>query len=505
MSSTNVALLPFPSTPKLKLYHFMIKRNTKAIRCCKNSFESEQKNDVIIVGAGLAGSALAHSLAKEGRRVRVIERNLNELNYGTKRIAGELMQPAGYLKLVELGLEDCVKEIDAQRVLGFVMNKDGKSVRLPYPLEKYDSDVAGRCFHHARFVQKLREKASSLPNVVMEQGTVTSLIEEQGVVKGVRYKTRTGQESTAYAYLTIVCDGCFSSLRKYLSVPKVEKLSHVAGLIIKKNNQFAHENYAQIVMGNPVSLLLYPISSSELRIMIDRFSWNKIAFNMQWENGTFLDNYCGSSELYDAFISSIEEGEIKTMPISSMPATPCLVPGALLLGDALNMRHAITAGGMTVILHDVALFCNLFRKLNLNDAAAVTKCTQHFYNMRKPMALKMNVMADYLYKLLFASSNDELSKQIQQGCFNYFSLGLGFSRGLMGLLSGLNLHSWTLLLHFLAIVIYTTGGILLPIPTPKRAFAAARFLLGVAAVIPMVLNEVLKQAIYTSKALDKNM
>ncbi len=55
----------------------------------------------------------------------------------------------------------------------------------------------------------------------LEQGTVTSLLEENGTVKGVQYKTKDGQEHTAYAPLTVVCDGCFSNLRRSLCNPKV--------------------------------------------------------------------------------------------------------------------------------------------------------------------------------------------------------------------------------------------------------------------------------------------
>ncbi|WRX14035.1 hypothetical protein QQP08_006522 [Theobroma cacao] len=57
--------------------------------------------DIIIVGAGVAGSALAYTFGKDGRRVHVIERDLSEPD----RIVGELLQPGGYLKLIELGLE----------------------------------------------------------------------------------------------------------------------------------------------------------------------------------------------------------------------------------------------------------------------------------------------------------------------------------------------------------------------------------------------------------------
>ena len=151
-----------------------------------------------------------------------------------------------------------MKEIDAQKVYGYALYKDGKDTTLSYPLEKFHSDVAGRSFRNGRFIQRMREKAATLPkyfsflftlklfygpktlitvsctttsngcpcnfafSVRLEQGTVTSLIEEKGTIKGVQYKTKTGQEMTSYAPLTIVCDGCFSNLRRSLCNPQVQ-------------------------------------------------------------------------------------------------------------------------------------------------------------------------------------------------------------------------------------------------------------------------------------------
>lgn len=63
--------------------------------------------------------------------MHVIERDLSEPD----RIVGELLQPGGYLKLLKLGLENCVDEIDAQRIFGYALYKDGKNTKLSYPLE----------------------------------------------------------------------------------------------------------------------------------------------------------------------------------------------------------------------------------------------------------------------------------------------------------------------------------------------------------------------------------
>ncbi|KAF5804013.1 putative squalene monooxygenase [Helianthus annuus] len=95
----------------------------------------------------------------EGRRVHVIERDLTEPD----RIVGELLQPGGYLKLIELGLEDCVDGTEAQQVFGYAIYMDGQNTKLSYPLEKFESDISGRSFHNGRFIQRMREKAASLP------------------------------------------------------------------------------------------------------------------------------------------------------------------------------------------------------------------------------------------------------------------------------------------------------------------------------------------------------
>jgi len=72
------------------------------------------------------------------------------------------------------------------------------------------------------------------------------------------------------------------------------------------------------------------------------------------------------------------------MPNRSMHATPYLTPGALMMGDAFNMRHPLTGGGMTVALSDIVLLRNLLKPLyHLHDASALCKYLESFYILRK--------------------------------------------------------------------------------------------------------------------------
>lgn len=92
--------------------------------------------------------------------------------------------------------------------------------------------------------------------MLLEQGTVTSLLEEKGTIKGVQYKTKTGQEMTAYAPLTIVCDGCFSNLRRSLCNPKVR-----FRWLLSKVTERAEKHFL-FPFGNPKELVFLNIGEN---------------------------------------------------------------------------------------------------------------------------------------------------------------------------------------------------------------------------------------------------
>ncbi|XP_028055279.1 squalene epoxidase 3-like [Camellia sinensis] len=309
--------------------------------------------DVIIVGAGVAGSALAHTLGKDGLQVHLIERNLSEPN----RIAGELLQPGGYHKLIELGLQGKQANSTNNPIV------DRRSSNLLNVLDDEDDVVV--------VVNDVDVVVDEF-FVKMEQGTVTSLIEERGTIKGVEYKTQTGQLFRSYAPLTIVCDGCFSNLRRFLCKPKVDMISYFIGLIMEC--ELPYPNHANLVLDGPTIMWFYPISSTEVRCLIDFPTPGTLPSISNGEMAPYLKTVVAPQippELYNAFILSVDKGEIRTMPINLMPATPYLIPGAVFLGDALNMRHAGTGSEMMVALHDIVLFRNLLRPLQkqLTDTA----------------------------------------------------------------------------------------------------------------------------------------
>mmetsp|Transcript_3063 Transcript_3063/g.7681 ORF Transcript_3063/g.7681 Transcript_3063/m.7681 type:complete len:513 (-) Transcript_3063:644-2182(-) len=457
--------------------------------------------DVILVGAGVAGAALAYAQAKDGRRVLVIERDLSQPD----RIVGELLQPGGYLALKRLGLASAVDGIDSQKVYGYALFKNNKCAAVKYPVEGFSEDVAGRSFHHGRFVQRMRQAAVQQKTVTMRQGFVKKLVNPEGgdwdegqVVAGVAYKTGDGVERTARAHLTIVCDGMYSSMRKRLSEPKIKHPSYFVGLILN-NVSLPYPNHGHVVLAKPSPILFYPISSTQVRCLVD-VPGEKLPGEMQGYLRAVV-----APEVPDVlrthFLDAVEHSQIRVMKNTELYAHPLHPQGALMLGDAFNMRHPLTGGGMTVALSDCNLLCDMLRPLpSLEDPRATSRSTADFYTRRKPMSATINTLANALYKV-FCYTGDKAHEEMRQACFDYLALGGVYSSGPVSLLSGLNPRPSVLVMHFFMVALYGVGRLLWPRPTLKGLWMGVLLLLGAARIIlPIIYNEGVRAVFFPALA-----
>ncbi|XP_057689148.1 squalene monooxygenase [Corythoichthys intestinalis] len=404
--------------------------------------------DVVIVGAGVLGSAMAAVLARDGRRVTVVERDLKEPD----RIVGELLQPGGYRALKELGLEGSVEGLDAHLVNGYVIHdmESSTEVEIPYP-QAQESIQCGRAFHHGRFIMGLRRAAQAEPNVTFIEGTVTSLEEEDGCVTGIKYKDKnSGDVKEVHAALTVVADGCFSKFRKNLVSGKTHISSHFVGCLMKDCPQFK-ANHAELVLADPSPVLVYQISSSHTRVLVD----------IRGEMPRNLPQHLAEKvypqlpeHLKDAFMEALQNDRVRSMPASYLPPSPVNKSGVLLLGDAYNMRHPLTGGGMSVALNDVRIWRSLLWNIpDLSDDKALRQAQKKFHWERKSShSFVVNVLAQALYELFAAT--DESLHELRKACFQYFKLGGECIAGPIGLLSVLSPRPMILIGHFFAVALY---------------------------------------------------
>uniref|UniRef100_A0A8D0TTK3 Squalene monooxygenase n=1 Tax=Sus scrofa TaxID=9823 RepID=A0A8D0TTK3_PIG len=436
---------------------FCVSETTLVGAAASPLISSQNDPEIIIVGSGVLGSALAAVLSRDGRKVTVIERDLKEPD----RILGEYLQPGGCHVLKDLGLEDTMEGIDAQVVDGYIIHdQESKSeVQIPFPLSENNHVQSGRAFRHGRFIMGLRKAAMAEPNAKFIEGTVLQLLEEEDVVLGVQYRDKeTGDIKELHAPLTIVADGLFSKFRKNLISNKVSVSSHFVGFLMENAPQFK-ANHAELVLANPSPVLIYQISPSETRVLVD----------IRGEMPRNLREY---------MIENIYPQ----------------LPGVLLLGDAHNMRHPLTGGGMTVAFNDIKLWRKLLKGIpDLYDDAAILQAKKSFYWTRKMShSFVVNVLAQALYEL-FSATDDSLY-QLRKACFFYFKLGGECISGPVALISVLSPNPLVLIGHFFAVAVYATYFCFKSEPwitKPRAIFSSGAVLYRACSVLfPLIYSEI---------------
>ena len=362
--------------------------------------------DLIIIGAGILGSALAVALARQGRSVILLEKSLEEPD----RIVGELLQPGGVQALEELGLRHCLNDIDAIPVYGYEVSYYKTPVHIPYPANaaKEGRKPEGRSFHHGRFVQKLRTAAMREDNVMVVESKATELIRNQytGQILGVKCITAE-QPDYYFGALTVVADGYGSVFRKEFSsrVPLVRSKFYGLELIDTKLPRPCH---GHVVLSENAPVLLYQIGIRETRILVDIPEGTPSATHANGGAKGHLAKVVLPSlpvGVQKSFQEALENGKLRSMPNSWLPPTTNKTPGVMLLGDALNMRHPLTGGGMTAALNDVVLIRNLLAPEavpDLNDTMKVLAQLRRFHWQRKGLTSVINILAQALYSLFAA-------------------------------------------------------------------------------------------------------
>ncbi|ORX46338.1 SE-domain-containing protein [Hesseltinella vesiculosa] len=418
--------------------------------------------DVIIIGAGVVGCAAAKAFGSSNRKVLLLERDLSVPD----RIVGELLQPGGINALKTLGMEDCVEDIDGIDCHGYVVIREGEPVEIPYPDNPSTGTPAvGKSFHHGRFINKLRIEAKKSTNVTVKEATVSSLIKENVMegdvlvkerVIGVNAQVKGGAEDKFFAPLTLVADGIFSKFRKQLTPKTPDVRSHFVGFVMK-DVPLPLPKHGHVVLAKPSPILMYQISTHDTRILVD------VPGPLPSASSGELKRYMQETVapqlpigVQSCFLTALETERLRSMPNGFLPPSTNTCEGMILLGDAMNIRHPLTGGGMTVALNDVVLLADLLSPdsiPSLTDVDAVMKQMSRFHWKRKKYCTAINVLAMALYRL-FAAEDEDLAV-LRRGCFGYFQLGGDCIGGPCGLLSGLIQQPLVLIYHFYMVALYS--------------------------------------------------
>jgi squalene monooxygenase len=320
--------------------------------------------DVVIVGAGLAGCAVAQALSRADQRRRRSILVIDLHKQVSPRFSGEFIHPRGAQVLDDLGFYNRLKTAGAVDVDGFVVMEDAEESE-PVVLD-YDSITGERphgiSVHHKTLVKVMRETIREREQVTLRAPMrVVELLREDGLrsrIVGVVLRDGDGNTHEVRCDLVVAADGKASTVRKLAGIPdERQTLGFTAGLEIR-DATLANPLHANVILGGPGPMLCYPIVRDDGGL---RF---RLTFDLPHAlpaKGRELSDY-----LLDAFVpylpGSLAEQVadelrsrsqvVEMAPTFNLPAPPATAPGLALVGDAAGCSHPITASGMTMGLLD---------------------------------------------------------------------------------------------------------------------------------------------------------
>lgn len=220
-----------------------------------------------------------------------------------------------------------------------------------------------------------------------------------------------------FGHLTVIADGYNSKFRKqYVSRPPIAK-SKFWGLELI-DAELPLRQHGHVILGDGAPVLLYQIGSRETRALVDIPENTPSASVRNGGVKAHLRNVVLPSlpkSTQPAFEAAIEQGKLRSMPNSFLPPTTNKTPGMVMLGDAMNMRHPLTGGGMTVAFNDVVLVAELLGPKNvphLDDTKAVLRQMSTFHWRRKGLTSVINILAQALYSLFAANGKRSILLRI---------------------------------------------------------------------------------------------
>ncbi|HEY2746320.1 MAG TPA: FAD-dependent monooxygenase, partial [Polyangia bacterium] len=326
-----------------------------------------ERFDVIVVGGGLSGCAMATALADGRRKILVLEARAGR----NPRFNGELIHPHGVDVLDERGFLGPLHDAGGADVRGFaVVQSPSKPITLlPYE-EIPGSRPFGFAIDHHDLVDTMRKKMLERPGIELRLGErVVELVRDQERVVGVMTA-----KGPVLASVVLACDGRHSKVRALIEMPERATLLSFTAAALLEECPLPQPGFGHIILGAWGPILVYPISARDARTCIDLpqdMDKGKEAVIARIRDGYAPHLPDGVKRTLVKALTKDGGGDIEVAANYAIYTDECVVPGAALVGDSAGCSHPLTATGMTIALNDTRIAAAELAAVDLADRAAV--------------------------------------------------------------------------------------------------------------------------------------
>jgi flavin-dependent dehydrogenase len=317
--------------------------------------------DVLVVGAGPAGSAAALTLARAGVRVRLIDRAV----FPRDKLCGDTVNPGSLSILDRLGVADRV-QARGLPITGMTVTGAGATVSADYPHGLRAMSLTRRCLD-----QLLLEAAAAAGALVHTGVGVSGPILEDGRIVGVRL-AGTKQQRALRAPIVIAADGRGSrmaasvQLASYAQTPRRwafgAYFSHVSRMSARGEMHIRRDAYVgvaplpggltnvSVVLDGPSAFDVaqatkaghYGDAVVERRLQPPRTHAAQQAFVRRTLDADVM--------LRDRFATAMQVSPVTVLGPLAVNARAAGCPGLLLAGDAAGFIDPMTGDGLRFAL-----------------------------------------------------------------------------------------------------------------------------------------------------------
>jgi geranylgeranyl reductase family protein len=176
--------------------------------------------EVIVVGAGPAGSTVATYLARAGVDVLLLEKT----EFPREKVCGDGLTPRGVKQLIDLGI-DTSEEAGWVRSRGLRILTQELTLELDWPdLTSYPPYGVSRTRHD--FDDMLAKLAVKAGARLQERTTVTGAVTDERTGRVIGVEAKVGPEKRPVSYrapLVLACDGVSARLALSVGIEKTDK------------------------------------------------------------------------------------------------------------------------------------------------------------------------------------------------------------------------------------------------------------------------------------------
>jgi menaquinone-9 beta-reductase len=353
--------------------------------------------DVVIVGGGLGGAALGRSLAMQGIRTLVVEREAAFKD----RVRGEGIHPWGVAEARTLGIDGLLRDSGAHEVRWW------KRYFGPVPRDCRDlvETTPAHCgclnFYHPAMQRTLLEAAEAAGAIVRRDTTVVGV--EPGDAPVVRLRTVHGEERVS-ARLVVGADGRRSTVRVAAGFIVSQDAPRLILAGILHEGLGAPEDAVQYFL-NPScgqGALIFPIGQQRFRSYFVYGVAQRHPLSGSRHIAEFVDACAATGVPRDWYA---EAGASVAGPLAAYPGADCWVghpyrDGVALIGDAAAASDPSWGCGLSLTLRDVRVLRDCLLGTDDWPAAAHRYAQQHdrYYGA-------LHRVEDWLTQLLYETGH----------------------------------------------------------------------------------------------------